>query len=138
VLDNEWRVIDSFDGRDRRQYDIRVAGPGALLVAKLHKLGERDERSTHRLADKDAHDIYRLLRAVPTEVFVEKIDLFGNDPLTRAVTGTAVEFLERLFRSPESLGAVMAGRAEELVGEPAVTATAAASLARDVLDRLTN
>ena len=45
---------------------INVAGPAALLVAKLHKIGER-VGSPDRLNDKDAHDAYRLLVATDTD-----------------------------------------------------------------------
>jgi hypothetical protein len=44
---------------------INVAGPAALLVAKLHKLGERKD-APHRLIDKHAYDVYRLLVATDT------------------------------------------------------------------------
>jgi hypothetical protein len=37
----------------------------ALVVAKLHKIGERENTPT-RLVNKDAHDLYRILRAVST------------------------------------------------------------------------
>jgi hypothetical protein len=40
LVDNQISEISSMDADDRR-YDIAVPGPGALLVAKLHKLGER-------------------------------------------------------------------------------------------------
>jgi hypothetical protein len=44
---------------DDRVFTANVAGSAALLVAKLHKLGER-QATPGRLVDKDAHDIYRL------------------------------------------------------------------------------
>ncbi|MDN5856283.1 MAG: hypothetical protein L0K86_26260 [Actinomycetia bacterium] len=58
-----YRRRELFDGR---AYTANVAGPAALLVAKLHKLGER-QATPGRLIDKDAHDLYRLLVATPTE-----------------------------------------------------------------------
>jgi hypothetical protein len=54
-------TVDSLNG-DGRSAVINVAGSAALLVAKLHKLGERVD-TPDRLNDKDAHDIYRLLVA---------------------------------------------------------------------------
>jgi hypothetical protein len=52
---------------DPRTSVIRVAGPGALLVAKAHKIAERvdDERrgKLHRIKPKDAGDVIRLMRS---------------------------------------------------------------------------
>lgn len=50
---------------DDRRTDLRVASDAALIVAKLHKLHDRiGERRD--VEDKDAHDVYRVLRAAPT------------------------------------------------------------------------
>lgn len=64
LIDNRAMEIVSLEADDRR-YKIAVAGPGALLVAKLHKIGERQEHPS-RLDAKDALDVLRLLRGVPT------------------------------------------------------------------------
>jgi hypothetical protein len=53
------------DEGERKCLALKVAGPTALLVAKLHKLADR-RSSPHRHDDKDALDIYRLFQAVPT------------------------------------------------------------------------
>lgn len=65
VIDHSPMTVESLDGGPRSAV-INVAGPAALLVAKLHKLGERVE-TPNRLNDKDAHDIYRLLVATRTQ-----------------------------------------------------------------------
>ncbi len=57
---------------DSREFEVAVAGPAALLVAKLHKIHDRID-TPPRSDNKDAHDVYRLLRAVETPVFVEAI-----------------------------------------------------------------
>ncbi len=43
IVDNEIRRIEALDPVDPRAFDIRVAGPAALLVSKLHKISERRE-----------------------------------------------------------------------------------------------
>ncbi|USX49344.1 GSU2403 family nucleotidyltransferase fold protein [Lentzea sp. HUAS12] len=48
VVDNELRVISALDSTDSRSFDIKVAGPGALLVSKVIKVAERRE-APHRL-----------------------------------------------------------------------------------------
>lgn len=65
LVDNASMSIGSLEASDSRRVELRVAGPAALLVSKLHKLGEGQERPD-RLLDKDALDVYRLLVAVPT------------------------------------------------------------------------
>jgi hypothetical protein len=110
-----------------------VASPAALLVAKLHKLGDRQAPRT-RLVDKDAHDIYRLLTALPSERFAASLDRLRNDPLAGEVTRRAVELLQDLFADgPDALGSTMAGRAEEGIGDPDVVAAAAAVLADELV-----
>lgn len=59
IVDNSQMTIRALAAEDDREVEARVAGPAALLVAKLHKLGERQERAPERLVDKDAYDVYR-------------------------------------------------------------------------------
>ena len=64
LVDREPHELASLGGGSRR-VGVKVAGPASLLVSKLHKLAERlDEPG--RLKDKDALDVLRILRAVPT------------------------------------------------------------------------
>lgn len=134
VVDNEPKEIRSLQTSDARSYTVRVAGPGALLVAKLHKIGERDGDGGDRLVDKDAHDLYRLLVAIETTELAEVINRLRQDTFAGSVTDKALGYLEDLFASgPEATGSVMAGRAEAGVGEPAVVAASVAALADDLL-----
>jgi hypothetical protein len=128
-------TIQSLDDSDRRSIEMKAAGPAALLVAKLHKLGERQDQPD-RLIDKDAHDLYRLLVATDTDELAATITQLQSDELAGKATTHAVEYLRVLFAdSPDAPGAMMAGRAEHLVGEPAVV-SAAAALAADLLAAL--
>jgi hypothetical protein len=118
---------------DRRSYTANVAGPAALLVAKLHKFGER-QATPGRLVDKDAHDVYRLLVAVPTEALASKLLQLRADDLAGPVTQQALTLLAELFAAgADAPGSAMAGRAEEGVGEPATVSAAAAALAEDLV-----
>lgn len=121
---------------DGRSAIVNVAGPAALLVAKLHKLGERTGQPS-RLNDKDAHDSYRLLVAITTFDLAAAIRRLLGPDISRDVTLAALDFLDELFaRGPESLGSVMAGRAEEGVGRPDTVAAAVSVLAQDLLTEL--
>jgi hypothetical protein len=135
IVDNSDEVIRALDPRDERAFTVRVAGPGALLVAKLHKIGERSEEEGKRLRGKDAHDLYRLMVAVSTPELAERIALLIADPFSKAVTEKALDYLAELFAAgPDAVGSTMAGRAEAGVGEPATIAAASAALAGDLLE----
>jgi hypothetical protein len=60
------------------------------------------------------------------------VQLLANG-LAGDVTDTALDYLAQLFAEDSGVGSVMAGRAEELVGDPAVVAAACAALAGDLL-----
>jgi hypothetical protein len=132
VVDNAVMTIRALAADDDRSVEARVAGPAALLVAKLHKIGDRQE-TPDRLLDKDAYDVYRLLVAVKTDVLAAALIRLLSDELAGDVTSVALDYLAKLFGTDESVGSVMAGRAEELVGDPAVVAAACAALAGDLL-----
>jgi hypothetical protein len=53
-------VDELYKEADTRSIAVRVAGPAALLVAKVHKISERV--GTARQKDKAALDVLRLLR----------------------------------------------------------------------------
>ncbi len=132
VVDNAVMTIHALAADDDRVIESRVAGPAALLVAKLHKLGER-QGTPDRLVDKDAYDVYRLLVAIATDGLATALVRLLADELAGDVTGAALDFLAQLFGNAGGAGSVMAGRAEELVGDPAVVAAACAALAGDLL-----
>jgi hypothetical protein len=68
LVDNSRMVVPALDPSDPRTHPIRVAGPAALLIAKIIKISDRiaDARRGQmaRVIDKDALDILRLLQAV--------------------------------------------------------------------------
>jgi hypothetical protein len=124
--------VAALDPADARRLPVRVAGTAALLVAKLHKIGERE---THRLNDKDAHDVYRLLVAAETDELATSFATLLSEAVSAEITSAALSHLASLFAAgPEALGSTMAGRAEEGVGEPETVSQAVAFLAADVVD----
>lgn len=136
VVDRSRIRISSLEAGDTREIEAWVAGPAALVVAKLHKIAER-EHEPGRLNDKDAHDVYRLLVAVSTADLARSFDWMSGDPIAGEVTRFALAQLERLFANgPAALGARMAGRAESGVGSPDVVSASVAALAADVLEHL--
>jgi hypothetical protein len=133
VVDYIPTEIRALAADDSRVFTANVAGPAALLVAKLHKIGER-QGAASRLVDKDAHDIYRLLVAVPTERLADELARLIRDPFAGPVTRQALTYLAELFAiGTDAPGSTMAGRAEQGVGEPATVAASATFLSQDLL-----
>jgi hypothetical protein len=135
LVDKEEMEIRALDPADARRVRVRVAGPAALLVAKLHKILER-VGTPRRLNDKDAHDAYRLLRAFDTAPLSDTFSMLLQDDISREVTQEALGQLEELFGTPDALGSQMAGRAEEGVGDPELVANAVSLLAGDLIRSL--
>jgi hypothetical protein len=133
VIDQTPMIVSALDPNDERAVEINVAGPAALLVAKLHKLGER-QSTPRRLLDKDAHDVFRLLVSTESARMAATLRQLRDNELCGRVTSEALVYLEQLFATgPESLGATMAGRAEELVGDPATVSASVSVLAAELL-----
>lgn len=131
LVDCDMQQVNSLDPADTRAFAVAVAGPAALLVAKLHKIAERV--GTKRAEDKDALDVLRLLRGVEAKVLGGALVMLAKDHRSGAITTEAIEYLATLFGKEDSPGCLMAGRAA-FPGEPAdVIAKSAAILAAEVL-----
>jgi hypothetical protein len=106
LVDSEIMTISSFEESDSRLIDVRVAGPGALLVAKLHKIDER--KGTSRQSAKDALDVLRLLRGVTTEDLVKRMLMLSGDERSGAAYANGLILLRSLFASRTAAGTEMA------------------------------
>lgn len=133
LVDSSKMLIGSLDESDPREFEISVAGPAALLVAKLHKISDRLEHQSRR-DNKDAHDIYRLLRAIQTHELEAGVERLLEHEVSAVVTREALDLLGTLFAAGvDAAGSRMAGAAEELIGDPALVSAAVALLAQDLL-----
>jgi len=135
LVDRSRHAVRALDPMDNRVAQIWVAGPAALLVAKLHKIAERADHPD-RLSDKDALDVLRLLRATPTEELARSLATLRSDPLAGPTTNAAVDLLQALFGTPDAPGSRMAARAVEGLADPDVIAGSCAALAEDLLTTL--
>ena len=131
LVDHQMMEVCSFEVEDRRCCQVLVAGPGAMLVAKLHKLGERVEHP-ERLSQKDAYDIFRLLR-LPSERLADGFHKLLGEELSREVTSTAVQYLEMLFGKATSLGSQLAVQAAVGLEPEEVVSASCAALAGELL-----
>lgn len=137
LIDHSTVYLTSLDPSDDRAFAIRIAGPSALLVAKLHKLADRSrEPEARRLKDKDALDVLRLLRAIPLEQLSAGLQRLQAEALSRVVTQEAIDHLRALFGSVDAPGAVMVVRATEGLEDPLGIAESCVVLADELISAL--
>ena len=135
LVDKDRREITALDPADRRRFELAVAGPAGLLVAKIHKIGERAEEPD-RLSDKDALDVYRLLRVVPTEDLVRRFHTLQHSGVSRDATGSAIDRLRYLFGSRRAPACLMAVRAAGALVDSDTLAASLVALTEDLLRAL--
>lgn len=115
---------------------LKVAGPAALLVSKVHKIGERleegDVRRQEQLA-KDAFDIYRLLRAIDTAELVSEFGFLQSDEISSRVTCGALSMFESLFGSRSGMGTSLLVRSVEALEDSGFIMESSLALSRDLL-----
>ncbi|BCB84954.1 hypothetical protein [Phytohabitans suffuscus] len=117
VRDNtEMTVVSLEPDVDDRSAQVRVAGPGALLVAKAHKLAERlgdgDRGQIRRVKPKDAGDVYRLMTSSTSPVQVGSgLRELADDPLCGQSVSAGVKHLSQLFGAPNARGVTLAAEA---------------------------
>ena len=124
--------IESLEPRVERSVPMLVAGPAALLVAKVHKLAER-AGTGDRASDKDALAILRLLQGTETATLAGGLVRLRDNELSAAVTAEALSKLPPLFATPQADGIRMAVRAVGLNAEEEVIAASFAVLVSDLL-----
>ena len=122
-------------GRAVAVLTVRVAGPAALLVSKLHKIADREERPD-RLGDKDALDVLRLLQGTEARELAGSLQRLLASEISGDVTRQALGFLQRLFGVEDALGVAMAVRATEGLEEAATIRLACTMLASELLEAM--
>jgi hypothetical protein len=104
-------------------------------VAKVHKIMDRQGNADRR-SDKDALDVYRLLRAIPTQAIAERYTGLLTNPSSRDAAERARVQCRQLFGRPSAPGTQMAVRAAAPF-EPAETLAASlVALSMDLLDAI--
>ena len=135
LVDNELHQIASYEVHDRRSVQLRVAGPAALVVAKVTKIEERrDDEARHQ--PKDGLDVLRLLQATPTVDLARRLAELRRDPLAGPVTSTALAALRRDGRDPAGLVASLAARSAGTLVDPDTVRGSVAVLVEELLAAL--
>jgi len=131
LIDSSPMEIGDLEDHERR-FEIRVAGPAALLVSKLHKIADRADQPD-RLGDKDALDVLRLLQGIGTRELADSLQRLLAHEVSGEVTRQALDLLLRLFGAGAATGVEMAVRATEGLDEAATIRLSCAVLAADLL-----
>ena len=137
VMDAGLETIGALGPDDARTVAIRVAGPGAMMVAKLIKLDERVGGRAQRMLPKDALDIYRLLVARSEDDTAGRFAVLLASDVSRPVAERAIEILGRLFSRAEAPGPFMLVEAIGAAGQPDLERQRCVGLARALHARLT-
>ena len=103
LVDNSTMLVPALADDDDRAVLLRVAGPAALLSAKLTKLRERYEdvlrgRGKTRLKEKDVLDCYRILMKIETSALVTGFESHRVSVEALEVTRTALRFFDEQFQ----------------------------------------
>ena len=111
LFDRSPMQISSLDPTDVRTGHVDVAGATALLVAKLHKIGERAAAADvrpDRLLVKDGADVFRLMLHLDPVRAAERLTSLLGEPVAFTATDRATDYLGSLFRTPLSVGTRLA------------------------------
>jgi hypothetical protein len=103
LVDHSPIRISAIDPTDGRVLVVNVAGEASLLVAKLHKLGDRLEKP-ERLAAKDAGDVYRLFDIVSPDEMATRLVALLADERSAPATVKALDYGDVLFGAASSTG----------------------------------
>lgn len=118
LVDHSTVRLVALDITDSRSVPLKVAGPAALVTAKLIKLQERfDDVNTakpDRVRGKDVTDIFRLLVATESDVLQNGFAIHQQLSQAATVTDQALEFAaaDRRQRSGSRLRRVFAAEVQ--------------------------
>jgi hypothetical protein len=135
IVDNSEHEIGAFEPSDSRRYSIRIAGPAALLVAKVIKIKERLDQP-RRLLPKDGLDVLRILQATDTEPLATRLVELSTDPLAGQVTRECLATLRERGRDPDGELATLAAAAVAGLADPATIRGSFVALVEDLLSAM--
>jgi hypothetical protein len=134
LVDADVMRLEVLDATDARAFEIRVAGPAALLAAKVHKISER--HGTDRQSDKDALDVLRLLRGTETADLAARYGKLLGDARSADTARSAQALFKAQFSARSGVGVAMAIRSVGLLGDADEIAASCEALAGDLLGAL--
>lgn len=136
LIDNVVVTLSALDPADSRTVEVKVAGPAALLTAKVIKIAERldqADRQPDRLKEKDALDAFRLLQAIETPELIRGFQLHRTEEHAAAVTSEALRIMHEHATTADNRLPQLATAAAS--GDPTI-APAFAALVTDLLSAM--
>lgn len=134
IVDAEVMTLTALEDGDARTVDVRVAGPAALLVAKVHKIDDR--KDSDRQSDKDALDVLRLLRGTETEDLASRYARLLSDPRSADAARRGRKLLQAQFARRQNIGVQMAIRSAGVLGDAEDISVLFEALVGDLLTAL--
>lgn len=134
IVDADVMRLAALEESDPRGVELRVAGPAALLVAKVHKIDDR--QGSDRQSDKDALDVLRLLRGTETEDLAARYAKLLGNKRSEDAAERGRELLEAQFARRTNVGVEMAIRSAGVLGDPEEIAIMFEALVGDLLAAL--
>lgn len=134
LVDADVMSLSALEKGDARTVDVRVAGPAALLVAKVHKIDDR--KGSDRASDKDALDVLRLLRGTQTDDLAMRYATHLGDERSEQAARRGRELLAAQFAGARNVGVEMAIRSAGVVGDAEEIGAQFEALVGDLLTAL--
>ena len=116
---------------------LKVAGPAALLVSKVHKITERVSTAHPRRREplpKDAFDIYRLLRAIDATDMAAEFGILRSHEISSPVTSEALSMFRDLFSTRSAIGTELVVRYVHGLEDSDFIAESSVALTQDLLE----
>ncbi|GLZ39843.1 hypothetical protein Acsp05_34670 [Actinokineospora sp. NBRC 105648] len=135
VFDNQTHSIIALDELDIRSFQLKVAGPAALVVAKMIKISERATQPS-RLRPKDGLDVLRLLRTTDPANLAASLREIASQHMAEDAVVSAVAAIREHGREWGGLLPSLAAAAEAGSGDPDVIRASVVALVEEVLDEL--
>jgi hypothetical protein len=134
IIDVDVMKLAALETSDARSFEIRVGGPAALLIAKTHKINDR--QGTDRQTDKDALDVLRLLRGTETDELATRFARLLSNKRSEDAAKTGRSLLEAQFAKRTGIGVEMAIRSAGALGDADEIAASCEALVGDLLSTL--
>lgn len=131
LVDRDKMAITALSGADARSIEVFVAGPAAMIVAKVHKI--KDRAGTERQSNKDALDVLRILQALDHDDIARRFKAIIAAPISGPVGAEGLELFKAQFGTAEAIGAVMAADAAAPLVDPDEIKQSCAVLAASLL-----
>jgi hypothetical protein len=130
LIDCDPMALQAFEPSDSRIITINVAGAAALLIAKLHKIDDR--QGSPRLNAKDALDAFRLLRGEIQDL-TQRYQQLLNDSRTQNAAQKGITLLGDQFGTARSPGVTLLLQATGGLEDPSQMTASCVALAQELL-----